>query len=190
MMQCREDLEAVARVPAHYSVRSRLDCGVRSLSAALVMLGIRPDLKVIGAALMPLQEGTSLSRVEGCARSFGLETLAVSLTQEQLSRVRQPAILHVKSSADVPSGDHFVLYTGSAKDGRIHIVDPPFFDKWFAYEDLAPLWDGTALVLSHTPLSESDLTSLSPKGWLRALGLACLLGVMGIALLFRLRRRA
>lgn len=94
------------------------------------------------------------------------------------------AILHVKSSDDSPDYNHFVLFLG-ARHGRATIYDAPNPVREVALSELAPLWDGTAVVVSKAPVSLARLQMAE----LRSLAIWMVVGVLAVVTVRSVGRR-
>jgi ABC-type bacteriocin/lantibiotic exporter with double-glycine peptidase domain len=129
----------------------------------------------------PSVEGYSLGQLQQAAQEHGMQTLAVQTNAENLLRRpgRFACIAHIK-------GHHFVNLS-QIDAGRMRIIDPPR-DYRVAIDTLRTQWDGTALLISTTPLlAEEDLPRDWPwKGIL--LATAVLLAVVAAIFLVRARR--
>jgi len=154
----RRNLEGVASVQEGYHIEPRLDCGARALAAAMLILHRPLDSFAKLQNELLEERGTSLARVEHCARAKGMNTLAVVLSKDQLLQMDKLAILHVKSTPEQDMGDHYVLYAGSNEEGEVRILDPPSFGGFLDASYLETYWDGVALILSLEELSAADLT--------------------------------
>jgi hypothetical protein len=62
-----------------------------------------------------------------------------------------PAILHVKSASGQSEYDHYILFL-ARRWGRALLFDPPEPVKLVHFKELAPLWDGKALLVSNGPI--------------------------------------
>ena len=156
------------------------ECGFYCLAVALRTAGVGgADAKSLRAALGdPGTRGYSLADLDRVARELGAETLAVSTSLDGLkARVaagdRYAAITHV-------DGNHFVLVSGFAPDGRVEVIDAPRTYEQ-PPETFAARWDGAALLVARDPLTpEADLPG--PFPWLVAAlsagGVLCAAGVI------------
>jgi rhodanese-related sulfurtransferase len=78
-------------------------------------------------------------------------SIMINLTVSDLSRSRSPMILHVKNEYDAPSYNHFILCVPGG-NGLVALYDAPQEPVWTTGDELAPLWDGTALAVSTRPI--------------------------------------
>jgi len=139
-------------------------CGPESLYVGLLGLGVEPGrygsfLQAFGAVE---PRGVSLGRLEETARSFGVETLLVATTLENLARRRAGGPFTCVAHVD---GDHFVLI-GDVEPTKVWIVDPPQAEH-VASALFRTRWRGQALLLSQRLLApEESLRASGPSWWL------------------------
>lgn len=160
-------------------------CGVQCLYVGLVALDLDPGS--YNEFLEQLDDisvkGYSLGQLAEMAKKHGAQTLAVKTTLENLSlrQERFVCIAHV-------DGNHFVNI-GDVEDGSVWVVNPPG-ESLVVRSLFEKRWDGSALLLSKTPLvREEDIRRPRQWGWIAAGGL-CVLGVLVLAIWSRNRRGA
>ncbi len=129
-------------------------CGSHCLYVSLKALDFDvPPIDQLEARLgPPTAEGYSLARLGEAAQAFGAHTLGVQTNVENLQR-RSGRFACI---ARFPNG-HFVNLGGVDEHGRMAVIDPP---RSFAVpiDVIAAQWDGTALLISISPLlPEEDL---------------------------------
>lgn len=139
-------------------------CGLYCLYSVFKLEGKQVNFKnLIKPEYLGSIKGSSMTELEQAAKDFGLNVAPLGrLTTQDLKSITSPAILHVKSSIEKKDYDHFVLYMGN-RDGKALIFDPPGEPTLVEFGQVAPIWDGNALVVSSRPLSLSQLASLSQK---------------------------
>lgn len=137
-----------------------LRCGIDTLYVGLRALDVEvvngPD-EIEQKLGSMTADGYSLAQLADVAESYGLHTLGVQTTPDNLSRRpgRFVCIAHVH-------GAHFVNIA-NVEDGVVSIVDPPR-EYRVAVDAFRHQWPGTALLISHSPLlAEEDLPR--PFNW-------------------------
>lgn len=129
----------------------------------------------------PTAQGYSLGKIEEVARSYGLQTLGVQTSFENL-KLRDGRFACIAHLENPP---HFVNIADADDAGQVFVIDPPRTYTVPA-DTLRLRWKGTALLLSAGPLAPEE--ALRPpwgwRQWLLAIGLPALL----IAALLALRR--
>ncbi|MGC8644498.1 MAG: cysteine peptidase family C39 domain-containing protein [Isosphaeraceae bacterium] len=157
-----------------------LRCGAYCLYAALGSLGVEVGgVREIETRMgQPTPIGYSMEQLAEAASSFGVFTLGVETSLDDLERRQRP----FACIASV-GGDHYVcVYDVSKTD--VFVVDPPH-DRVMDRGAFVALWDGRALLLSNRPMS--PLPSRRWVAWLVvALGGG---GVCATIVLILLRRR-
>lgn len=96
-----------------------------------------------GSSLVELQRAVTDVRMH--AKSVG--TMSIS----ELRRSPYPMILHVKSTSESKEYNHYKLFLGT-KDGKARVFDPPNVVQLVPFHELAPMWDGTGLIVSDKPI--------------------------------------
>jgi ABC-type bacteriocin/lantibiotic exporter with double-glycine peptidase domain len=158
-------------------------CGPECLYTALLTLKVDPGnyadfLDKVGDVDA---RGTSLGRLAELAAEYGVSTLAVETSLENLRR-RQAGppfacIAHV-------DGDHFVLI-GAVEDKAVWTINPPG-EGLVAAPAFAQRWNGQALLLSLSPLVPEEQLPAPGTRWLSwaiaiAAGAVLMVGVWKLA---------
>jgi rhodanese-related sulfurtransferase len=159
-------------------------CGVNSLYTALRIEGLNLEFpRLLQRKYVSSASGGTLPELLQAARDTGANAqLVENLSVADLHRLSCPAILHVKTEFDAPDYNHFVLCV-PAPDGRLALYDPPGPLIRTAGHDLAPVWDGTALLVSTQPI---NLKTLRLWALARAaLGVGTALAAIGVVVLAR-----
>jgi len=161
MKRMRSPFYAVASVwallgvtsTASASIDASPNCGVYALYTAMRIEGVRVELPdLMKPQYISSREGSRLSDLELAARRHGMYACVMgNLSVSDLSRSHCPMILHVKTEYDAPTYNHFILCVPDGK-GLIALYDPPRDPVWTTGTELAPLWDGTAVIISARPI--------------------------------------
>ena len=159
-----------------------LRCGAYCLYAALGSLGVEVGgVREIETRMgQPTPIGYSMEQLAQAASSFGVFTLGVETSLDELERRQRP----FACIASV-GGDHYVcVYDVSKTD--VFVVDPPQ-DRVIARGAFEALWHGRALLLSDHPLS--PLPSRRWATWvLLVIGVGAACATITLILLRRRRR--
>ena len=128
-------------------------CGIYCLYAAMKLADKNVDYrKLLKPEYVGSLDGSSLAELKKAAEDHGMCALPLTkLTTWDLRRLRYSVILHVKLAGDRKAYDHYVLFLRT-KDGRAWLFDPPQPPRVVPFCQLAPIWDGTGLVVSATPI--------------------------------------
>ena len=152
-----------------------LDFPTGAADAALESLGVAP---AAGHALADLT--AAVEAAGGHARA--VRTTASNLQTRRDAGERFACVAHL-------DGDHYALLAEFADDGRTRVLDPPRA-YWLPPETLAGRWDGTALLVSRSPLrAEENLPGPTPWAWV-LVGASVLLALAGGLLWRRTARRS
>jgi len=108
-------------------------------------------------------QGSSLSGLMQAAKDYGIyaEPMA-KLNIEVLRNCPYPVILHVKKEGYSKKYDHYQLFLG-IEDDKIRLFDPPNPVEVIPYYELAPLWDGTGLIVSAEPINLAKIFAPARK---------------------------
>lgn len=141
---------------------TNVQCGAYCLYCSLKALDFPvKSLADVQSRLGPeTPSGYSLGKLDEVARSYGAHTLGVQTTVEHLEARdgRFACIAYVNDK-------HFLLIADVA-NGRASVVDPPR-EYVLPVQTLAARWDGTALLISPSPLEpEPSLTQSADRKWL------------------------
>jgi rhodanese-related sulfurtransferase len=144
----------VSEVPAAQRKISGGYCGIYCLYAAMRSLGVKVDAnELVRPEYIGSAQGSSLAELKKAAQAKGLYAAPVScLCISDLHNLSFPFIIHVKSVPQEKTYNHYFLFLNSRQEQAL-IYDPPKpIERMFFYE-LAPLWDGTGLILSDKPIN-------------------------------------
>ena len=150
---------ADAALPSTAVVSKEPRCGSNCLYVAMRMLNGKVDkLSQLESSLgEPSPSGYTLSQLSDTARQFGLETLGVETTFDNLCRrsERFACIAHI-------DGGHFVIFQ-DVSGGKVSVIDPPrMYDV--PLDTMRTRWKGTALLLANRPLTREENLK-SPLRW-------------------------
>jgi rhodanese-related sulfurtransferase len=153
-------------------------CGVYSLYAACKLEGKQITLQsLLQPQYVGSFEGSSLAELHRAALDAGLHAEPVqNLHESLLPSLGTPAILHVKASPRSRTYDHWLLCV-RATDGSATVVDPPRQPQQVSLGELATRWDGTALLVSASPI---DMSSVQRHALWRLCGWAAILIVLAV----------
>jgi hypothetical protein len=131
-------------------------CGIYSLIACLEVYGIHADLESL---LLPEYvgsfQGSSDKELIVAAEKYGLYGKTYgNLTWQELQKSTTPMILHVRSSYADQKFNHWVAFLG-VEDNKARIIDVPHQLATIPFAELMAKWDGTAIVISDKPITES-----------------------------------
>lgn len=129
-------------------------CGITCLYAALDLMGVETDFReLLKSEYIGSPAGSTLAELKNAADHCGLYTRVMkNLNEAALMASPHPMILHVRrATAMAKEYDHFELFLGT-QDGRALIFDPPAPVRRVSFGELALRWDGTALIVSTTPI--------------------------------------
>lgn len=161
-------------------------CGLFCLYISLQALDVPADsLEDLERRLGPPgPRGYSLGELQALAQDYGLHTLGVRTSLENLRRrpERFACIAHVQ-------GGHFVNIA-DVDDEYVYVVDPPHEQK-YRHEVFNLFWEGDALLLAPDPLTvEASLPPLNTTSPSTPLWGALIIAVVLVAMaVFILRRR-
>ncbi len=155
----------------------RSQCGIYCLYAALRLKARHVDFAgLVKPAYLGSRQGSSLAELKKAAQDHALFARTVGrLTTADLSQSPYPAILHVKSASGQSEYDHYILFL-ARRWGRALLFDPPEPIKLVHFKDLAPLWDGKALLVSDRPIDLGSVLAPARKRFvLHAVGTLALI---------------
>jgi len=127
-------------------------CGPKSLLVVCKLLGVKADLEEL-CRLSGWEAGTTMYDLYRAARKKGLYAVGMRLDIEELKKIGQPAIAHVR-------GDHFLVVAGFL-GYKVCIIDPPNPPRLISKGDFLKQWDGCVLVVSKEPLPFSQREDFS-----------------------------
>jgi ABC-type bacteriocin/lantibiotic exporter with double-glycine peptidase domain len=153
---------------ANNNERKNVRCGSYTLYVGLkaIDVPVGPYQEFEAKLGEPSPAGYSLGKLAEVAESYGLRTLGVQTTLENLQRRggRFVCIAHL-------NGDHFVNVAG-VSDGVVSLIDAPRAYS-LPIDTFNSQWSGTALLISRGPLvREEELPRPLDVRWLLAAALA------------------
>ena len=114
-----------------------MQCGVACLAMICQYYGKRYTLSLLSEMCSPTNEGVSLKAIADVADELGMDTLSTRLSENQLSEITLPCILHWNQN-------HFVvLYRIDRNGQRFHISDPAKGRYKLNREEFANHWLST-----------------------------------------------
>ena len=114
-----------------------MQCGVACLAMICQYYGKRYTLSLLSEMCSPTNEGVSLKAIADVADELGMDTLSTRLSENQLSEITLPCILHWNQN-------HFVvLYKIDRNGQRFHISDPAKGRYKLNREEFANHWLST-----------------------------------------------
>jgi len=129
-------------------------CGVYCLYAVIRLEGNSIDISdLVKPEYIDSPEGSSIKGLMKAAEDHGMHALAVTyLTPNTLRELSYPIILSVKRDIESARYDHYELFLGD-EGGKAKLYDPPDPARLVDYQELAPRWGGTGVVVSARPIS-------------------------------------
>ncbi len=151
-------------------------CGIYCLYATMKFFGVSIDPnELIKTEFIGSAKGSSLAELKNAAQAHGLYAAPVSrLSTKDIRRLSLPIIIHVKSLLSGKNYDHYELFLGS-KQGQALIYDPPTPIESVEFWTLAPLWDGSGLLVSNKPINPNFVFASSRLRFAKYTGIAVLL---------------
>ena len=108
-------------------------------------------------------QGSSSNELRQAAIDAGAHAVVVEgLGAETLRASRNPMILHVAKDGQLKRYDHWVVFCGM-KDGAALLLDPPQSIDQISLAELLARWDGTAIVVSSSPIDTSSI--IAPEAY-------------------------
>ena len=131
----------------------RPHCGLYCIYTAMKLAGKEVDFReLVRPEYLSSRKGSSLAELKQAVRDNGLYAESVTkLNSRILKESSHPVILHVKSTADSKDYDHFELFLGT-ENGQAKLFNPPEPPRIIPFNELAPRWDGTGLIVSAEPI--------------------------------------
>ena len=128
-------------------------CGVKSLYTALKAEGVEVNYAdLLQPQYVSSQAGSTFPELRKAAIDLHANAqLLDGLTAADLANLKCPAILHVKPEYDSPEYNHFILCVPTS-NGRLALYDPPDPLVRTMGDELAAVWDGSALAISSRPI--------------------------------------
>ena len=179
------NLACAQKAPA---VSSGPFCGIYSLYTALRSQKVDLEFsQLLRPDYVSSASGSTLSDLlQAVQDHHAYGQIVENLSVADLHHLHCPAILHVKNEYDAPDYNHFLLCV-PLSGGQLGLYDPPAALTRTAGHELAPVWDGAALLVAAQPI---DLVPM--RRW--AVGRIAFVAVvvllaLGISLLIRMRTR-
>lgn len=116
-----------------------LECGAAALGIVLAHYGRWVPLEELREECGVSRNGSRASNVVRAARRYGLDAQGVKLEPQALRNLQPPVILHWNL-------DHFVVFEGFLRRGRVRINDPRFGKRVLPEEELDESVTGVALL--------------------------------------------
>ena len=124
-----------------YAAELSIQCGPASLLAVCKLLDVHADLdELCKLSNWDERRGTTMCDLYQAARKKGLYAVGVRLNLEELCRIANPAIVHVR-------GNHFLTVAGFLGN-KLCLIDPPKPPYLMLQEAFLKIWDGNALLIS------------------------------------------
>jgi rhodanese-related sulfurtransferase len=156
-------------------------CGVYCLYSASRLLGINVDFEdLFKPEYISSYKGSTFSDLVSAANRYDIYAEPIQkFTVYDLHNAKDIIILHMKSIPTSKTFEHFSLFIG-VDNGKAIIFDPPNKPSRVSFRELAPLWDGTGLIVSDVPIDLSAYVSSSRKRYA-----SYLLAVLVVVLVIR-----
>lgn len=140
-------------------------CGIHCLYSASRLLGINVAFEdLFKPEYISSPEGSTFSDLVSAANRYDIYVEPIQkFTVYDLRHAKDIIILHVKFTSASKTFDHFSLFMG-IDNGKAIIFDPPNKPSRVSFSELAPLWDGTGLIVSDVPI---DLSAYVSSSWKR-----------------------
>jgi rhodanese-related sulfurtransferase len=128
-------------------------CGVYDVYAAAKILDKRVPIEtLIVPKYVSTTGGSTAQDLCTASRDIGLFAEAVgNLSENSLRSSPNMMLLHTRSAGS-RNYDHWILYLGMS-NGKPVIYDPPHAPEAKAVREIAEVWDGTAVVISDSPVA-------------------------------------
>ena len=129
-------------------------CGIHALYVCLDSLGIKTNFEeFVSTRFVGTPNGSSAKELIDAAEHFGAHAqVFANLTQNELYRIKQPMILHIRSTWENDGYNHWVAFLGF-EGHRARILDHPRPLQDMALAELLANWDGTAIIVSKEPIN-------------------------------------
>jgi predicted double-glycine peptidase len=116
--------------------------GIRATEADLLeTLGLGPKQLAAAEQLGPeaierINRGVSMATLSELAAGFGVRALGVSVSMEQLTRLRAPAIAYIEAQGEA----HFTVIRGIGGDGQVQLADPSWGNRLLSRQAFAHMF--------------------------------------------------
>jgi rhodanese-related sulfurtransferase len=133
--------------------KSHRHCGLYCVYAIIRLAGKKVNfMELVKPEYLGSRQGSSVLELMKAAEDYGLFVAPVgNLSTRVLCNYPHPVILHVKRTMLSQTYDHYILFLGT-QDGQARLLDPPNPLKVVPFHELAPCWDGNALIVSSEPI--------------------------------------
>lgn len=187
-LQTSELMQSVDSASVDESIR-RSYCGLHCVYGSLLWFGKTIDfLDLCQPRYIGSSQGSSIEEVQAALEDLGLRSLArKGVAFDSLAKRSDIAILHVKSNEYVEKPDHFILYLGT-DDGTALILDPGKKIRRIPFHQLAAIWDGTAIFVSESPITDNAVSRLT-RSTVARWSLFLALSIAGTAVVIQLLNR-
>ncbi len=142
-------------------------CGLYCVYTLVGLTGGQMDFSdLVKSEYLGQREGSSLWEVRKALLDHGLSAEpAARLTVGGLKKCPYRAILHVRAHPESPQYDHYELFLG-VENGKARLFNPPQEPRLVEFKDLAPRWDGRAVVVSDGPVNIATVLAPDRQRWL------------------------
>ena len=143
-------------------------CGIYCLYSAMKFYDVKIEPKqLLKPEYIGSVKGSSLAELKKAAEDNGFFAAPVkNLSTRELLHSPYPVILHVKSAPDKKEYNHYELFL-KTKDGQALLYDPPSLLHEVPFYELAPLWDGTGLIVSYKAIDLNAFFAPAKRRYLR-----------------------
>lgn len=128
-------------------------CGVKSVFACISSLGLETEFSTyVDPRFIGTYRGSSANELVQCAESHGVNAKVIShATENDLRRSAAPMVLHVRSPFGGLDYNHWISFLGIVEETAV-VYDPASTRRSLTMAELLAQWDGTAVVVSFTPI--------------------------------------
>jgi len=139
-------------------------CGISCLYTTMKLADKEIDFrKLVKPEYIGSRKGSSLVELQKAAEDNGLYAVSVGkLTSRELRQCPHPVILHVKPDTMSKEYSHYELFLGT-QNGKVKLFDPPKPLRLVPFQELAPRWNGSGLIVSAKPIDLGAISSLARK---------------------------
>jgi rhodanese-related sulfurtransferase len=135
-------------------------CGIYALAAILDTFDIQPNIEeLLVPEFVGSFQGSSNLELIKAAEKYGLHGKTYgNLTWQELQASKSPMILHFRSTYADTQFNHWVAYLG-VDGGKARIIDFPHRLATIPFAELLAKWDGTAIEISQTPITNNIMAA-------------------------------
>lgn len=148
----------VVKVPQVMQMEA-VECGAASLTMILAHYGKWLPLEQVRVACGVSRDGSSAKSILQAARNYGLDAKGYRVTPDALDG-KQPAIIHWNF-------EHFVVFRGIDRKGRVCINDPGFGPVKYPMEEFRKHFTGVCLTFEPTERFEKGGEQTSILSYVR-----------------------